>query len=244
MTSVSCGLDSLILGETQILAQVKFAFQQAQTLGFVDNLLSEVFNGAFYTAGKIQAQTKIAAGKVSVGSVAIDFIKQRLGSISEKRFLIIGVGKVTESVLQYLSKEDPRVVFVANRSFTRAQELAGRIGAEAVRFDQLGKFLKPADVIISATASPHFVVKKETLKGRIKPELLIIDLALPRDVEPAVSQLEGVELFCLEDLQTVIRKNKQNKLQAATKAKELIDGACSTLWAELGKSEPEPALWP
>lgn len=242
--SVVCGLDSLILGERQILGQIKSAFSEAGNVDFVDRPLREAFYLAVSLARKIHAETKISEGKVSIGSVAIDFIKERLGNIADKNFLIIGVGKVTELLLQYLKKENPNVIFVSNRTFDRARKLAGQIGAKAIRFDNLKAFLNRSDVVISATASPHFVIKKETLQEVIGKRLLIIDLAHPRDVQPGVKELSGIELFNLEDLEVVIKKNKAKKAQQAEKAKQIIDKECEGLWREITKLEPEPALLP
>ncbi|MCQ9208206.1 MAG: glutamyl-tRNA reductase [Omnitrophica bacterium] len=242
--SVTSGLDSLILGETQILNQVKFAFLEAASVDFVDKILAESFRSSLALAKKIHTETKINEGKVSVGSVAVDFIKERLGNLSEKNFLIIGVGKVTDLVLKYLSKEGSNVVFVSNRTFARAEELSQRIGARAVRFDELKYFLKQADVIITATASPHFVIKKEVLERALNHKLLIIDLALPRDVEPNVKELAGVDLFCLEDLETVIKKNKEQKINEAKKVKEIIEREAEKICKKSTKLEQEPALWP
>ncbi len=244
LISVGCGLDSLILGETQILGQVRFSFSEAESAGFVDRLLKKIFHSAFSIARRIHTQTKISEGKVSVGSIAIDFIKKRIGALSGKNILIIGVGKVTELVLKYLEKENPNVVFVSNRTFEKAKELACRIGAEAVRFDDLRQFLKEADVVITATASPHFVIKRETLETVMcgNHSLLIIDLALPRDVDPGVKEIESVDLFCLEDLETVIKKNTEGRIQEAKKAGEIIDIEVEKLWKEVTKLEQEPAL--
>lgn len=256
--SVSSGLDSLILGETQILGQVKFSFSQAESVGFADGFLRGVFYSAVSIARQIHAETKISEGKVSVGSVAIDFVKEKTGALSSKNILIIGVGKVTELVLKYLKKETPQVVFISNRTFEKAKELASQIGAKVVRFDDLRKFLKKADIVITATASPHFVIKKETLEEAISPlrriglrgrepsaighKLLLLDLALPRDIEPRVKELDYVDLFGLEDLETVIKKNMERKIQEAEKAKKIIDIEVERLWGELTELEPEPAL--
>ena len=135
--SVACGLDSLILGERQILDQVRHAFLEAESISFTDCLLKETFNHAASLAKRVHNQTKISEGKVSVGSVAIDFIKEKIGTLSGRNILIIGVGKVTELVLNHLKKEKPKVVFVSNRTFDKARAFATSIGAEAVRFDNL-----------------------------------------------------------------------------------------------------------
>ncbi len=244
LISVACGLDSLILGESQILGQVESSFLEAESIGFIDAFLREVFHSAISFARRIHTETKISEGKVSVGSVAIDFIKKRIGALSGKNILIIGVGKVTELVLKYLKKENPNVVFVSNRTFEKANELASRIGAEAVRFDDLRQFLKEADVVITATASPHFVIKREVLEEVMcgSHSLLIIDLALPRDVDPRVKEIGSVDLFCLEDLDTVIKKNTEGRIQEAKKARKIIDIEAGTLWKEVTELEQEPAL--
>lgn len=244
LMSVASGLDSLILGETQILGQVKSSFIEAESLDFVDRSLRKIFNTAISLAGSLHRETEISKGKISVGSVAIDFIKERIGALSNKKILIIGVGKVTELVLQYLKKENPNVVFISSRSFERAKDLAAKIGAEAVRFDRLREFLKEADVVITATASPHFIIKKETLREIAEHRLLIIDLALPRDVDPRAKEIENVDLFCLEDLDYVIKNNIAERVKEAEKAKQIIDIEVERLWQELTELEQEPALLP
>jgi len=248
--SVASGLNSLVLGEKQILGQVKRSFLQAETEGFTDDLLNNIFYFAISFAGLIHRKTKISKGKISVGSMAIDFIKQKIGSLKDKNILIIGVGKVSQLVLRYLKKEGPHVVFVSNRTFERAKELADRIGAETVRFDELNRFLKKADVVITATASPHFIIKKEDLS--IYPEheqsvrgqkLLIIDLALPRDVDPGVNDIKDVDLFCLEDLEIVINRNIKRKVKEAEKAQRIVDIGVEEIWDKFIRLEQEQVLW-
>jgi len=242
--SVACGLDSLILGETQIFGQVKSSLLEAQDADFVDEFLRKIFQSALSFAKTIHSETKISEGKVSIGSVAIDFIKEKFGSLSNKNILIIGVGKVSELVLQYLEKENPNVVFISNRTFERAKDLAGQIGAKVERFDELGQSLNKADVVITATASPHFVIKKENLEKIATRRLSIIDLALPRDVDPRVRELRNVDLFCLEDLGVVIKKNVAGKMQEAKKVKAIIDTEAEKIWIKLTKLEQELVLSP
>ncbi|MFA4887958.1 MAG: glutamyl-tRNA reductase [Candidatus Omnitrophota bacterium] len=242
--SVACGLDSLILGETQVLGQLKSAFIEARNAGFADKYLNTAFNGAIVYAKKIHRETAISEGKVSIGSLAIDFIKEKINGLSGKNILIIGAGKVTELVLKYLEDEKPKVVFISNRDFKKAEELAAQIGQRAVRFDGLPQLLKQADVIISATASPHFIIKKETLRHAISRKLLIVDLAMPRDVDPKVREIENVELFNLEDFSFVVQKNLEKKRLEAERIEKLIDQEAALLWQKLTVSEPEPALLP
>ena len=240
---VVAGLDSLILGETQILGQVKSSFLETETAGFVDKFLKRVFYSAFDVTKKVHAETKVSEGRISVGRVAIDFIKERIGTLKDKNVLIIGVGKITELVLEYLKKEKTKVVFVSNRTFERAKELSYKIGAQAVRFDKLKEFINKTDVVISATASPHFIIKKEILDKTVNHNLLIIDLALPRDVDPQVKEIDNVDLYCLEDIDIIIKKNWEKRNQEALKAKAIIDIEVNKLWDGLTRLEREPALW-
>lgn len=242
--SVACGLDSLILGETQVLSQVKQAFSEAESVSFTDESLEKLFSCALYFAKKIHQETKISEGKVSVGSVAIDFIKARLKSLSDKNILIIGTGKVSSLVLKYLKEDKPNVVFIANRTFAKAASLADQIGAKAVRFDDLLCFLNKADIVITATRSPHFILRKEMLDKTINHKLLIIDLALPRDVDPGVKEIKNIDLFSLEDLDGVIKKNIERKYQEAKKVKEIIDKELKEIWQKFIELEPVEALLP
>ena len=239
--SVACGLDSLILGETQISGQLKSAFLEAISAGFTDMYLDTAFNAAIAYAKKIHRETAISEGKVSIGSLAIDFIKEKFNGLAGKNILIIGAGKVTELVLNYLKDGKPKVVFISNRTFDKAKELASRIGQSAVHFDKLPQLITQADVIISATTSPHFIIKKETLRGAISRKLLIVDLAMPRDVDPKVQEIENVELFNLEDLSPIARKNLEKESIEAEKIEKLINQEVALVWQKLTALEPEPA---
>ena len=241
---VACGLDSLVLGETQILSQARSSFSESERVDFTDELLRKIFLSATSFAKTIHQETKISQGKVSVGSVAIDFIKEKLGSLRNKNILIIGVGKVTELVLKYLKKENSNVVFISNRTFEKAKDLACQIDAKAVRFDDLKQFLNKADVVITATASPHAIINKETLKGINSSRLLIVDLALPRDVDPRVKELSGIDLFCLEDLDTIIKKNTQRRIKKSKEIKGIIDIEVEKLWKEFIGLEQDLVLLP
>lgn len=223
LLTVACGLDSLVLGETQILGQIKQAFLLAESIGFVNDFLKDVFHYSVYFAKKVHRQTKISEGKVSVGSLAIDFIKEYFGKLSEKDILIVGVGKVTNLVLSYLKEENPRSVYITNRSFDKAKTLADQIGASLVPFEELSTFLNRVDILITATASPSFILKKEDLDNVIDRNLLIVDLGLPRNVDPEIKGIENINLVSLEELDTVIKKNLEKRKQKATKVKEIID---------------------
>lgn len=196
--NVACGIDSQIIGETQILEQIRFAHDEAKIIEATDRLLSTVFNQAIKLGERVREETQIAKGDVSLGALSIGLIKERLGSIKDKKVLIIGVGKISEAVIKSLKEEEVRAIFIANRNIQRADELAKLINAEVVRFDSLKEKLTEAEVIISATSSPHLLLRKEDIL-ETKP-LLIIDLGVPRNVDPAIKYLKQVSLFCLDDL--------------------------------------------
>ncbi|MDP2940284.1 MAG: glutamyl-tRNA reductase [Candidatus Omnitrophota bacterium] len=244
LLSVVCGLDSLILGETQILAQAQSSLFESESAGFADEFLREIFYYAFHIAKKIHTETKINEGEVSVGSVTIDFIKEKIGSITSKNILIIGVGKVTELLLKYLDKEGSNVVFVSNRTFKKAEELAQQIKAKAVRLDDLKQFLKNADIVITATSSPHFIIRKESLDEIKNHKLLILDLAVPRDVDPQLKQLKNVDLFYLEDLKYIIERNAGRKIKEVQEAENFLEIEAKELWQRITKLEPESAISP
>jgi glutamyl-tRNA reductase len=197
--NVSCGLDSQIIGESQILEQVRFVYCEAKAAGTTDELLDEVFNKAIETGIKVRNETKISEGDISIGSISVDLIKKHFDTLKDKMILIIGVGKISELVIKYLGKEVVKAVFIANRTYEKALELAGSIDAEVVGFDSLKEKLKEVDVVISATSSPHSILKKEYLLDFKKP-LFIIDLGLPRNIDPEIKHINDVELFNLDDL--------------------------------------------
>lgn len=240
---VCAGLDSLIVGELQILGQVKASLNESESMGFIEELLRNVFLAAISNSKMIRERTRISDGKVSVGSVAVEFIKREIGHITGKNVLIVGVGKVTELVLKYLKGEGLSVIFVSNRTFDRARQLADQIGAQAFRFDNLREVLRKVDAVISATASPHFIIKKEMLK-EVENPLLIVDLGMPRDVDPKVKELQKITLYCFEDLDAVIKRNRARKVMEAKKALHMIDIEVERLWVEFLESEREPVLLP
>ncbi len=247
---VSSGLDSLIVGESQIMGQVRAALYESERSGFAGYSLNKIFDSAVLTAKKAHSLTGISKGKVSIGSVAVDFIKEKSRTLSGKNILIIGVGKVTGLVLKYLEKEGRNVVFLSNRTFEKARFLADQIGAKAVRFDNLKEYLTKADIVITATESPHFIIKKSILDRRFTihdsrttdKRLLIIDLALPRDVDPEIREIDSVELFGLEDLGAVIDKNRDRKRIEAGKAEQIIEIEVGRTWQEILELEQEKAL--
>lgn len=242
--SVTCGMDSMIPGETQILEQVKASLAESDSKGFLDSFLKAIFHSAISFVDKAHAKSIIFKDNISIGTIAVEFIKDRISSLAGKNILIIGAGRVIELVARHLEKETPEVIFISTRTFEKAKDLSMQIKAKAVRFDELKKFLNTADVIITATRSPHFIIDKKMLEYMINHKILIIDLAMPRDVDPEVKHIKGVELFYLEDLKGVIEKKLAGKACEIEKLKKIIQIEAEKSWKELTELELEPALLP
>lgn len=241
---VTAGLDSQVIRETQILSQIKVSFQEARKANFSGKFLTAIFNSAMALTKEIDRGSRIGEEKNSIGSVAIDFIKRKSGGLVNKNVLIIGVGKVTELVLKYLNEEKPNVVFISGRNYLKSKKLASRIGAKAVMFNGLRQCLFQADIIISATSSSHFIIRKETLGEVGNRKILIMDLALPRDVDPILGEIKNIDLFCLEDLNLGIEKDRGVKFTEINRIKKIIDIEADKQWKKFTRLEPEAALLP
>ena len=222
---VSAGLDSQVIGEDQILGQVKKAYRFSREVNATDGFLKPLFHRAVSIGKKVRQKTEISRGKISVGSVGVELAKKTLASLRDKTILVLGAGKISELVGANLANEGIKAIIVSNRSYKKACHLAQTLKGEAIRFDRLEEGLRQADIVISSTAASHFIIKKSMLErvmdGRDKP-LLIIDLALPRDIEPAAAHLEGVTLYNMEDLDLVIEGNMVKRRKEARKAEEIV----------------------
>ncbi|KKL11531.1 hypothetical protein LCGC14_2544880, partial [marine sediment metagenome] len=222
---VASGLDSQVLGETQILGQVRSAYSLALEAGTTDWFLDRLFEKAIEVGKRVRRKTEISRGSVSIGSVALRMLERELGNLEGKKILIIGVGKIGELVTKYLLDKGIDSVIVSNRTYEKAVSLAQRIGGKAIRFDGLKAELKKVEVIISATASPHLILRKmdilEAVRERINP-LFIIDLALPRDIDPRIKEIRGVTLYDLDDLKGVIEENYRRRKEEARLAEVIV----------------------
>ncbi len=196
---VAAGLDSQILGEAQIVEQVEYAWQAAQEAFATDAVLDAAFSGAIKTSLKVRHQTGISSGDVSIATMAVDLINRRRGLLIGKKIILIGAGNVTELLIGHLKDKGARLVIISNKNYEKAIRLAEEFCGTVARLDALKSELRDADIVISATSSPHVVLGTAEMREAKKP-LLIIDLAVPRDVAPEVKGLKGVELFSLDDL--------------------------------------------
>lgn len=219
---VACGLDSMVLGESQILGQMKDAFSESCAAGTVDTLFNRLFQQVFAIAKEVRTNTAIGACPVSVSSATVSFIKQQFSeTISNANVLLIGAGVTMDLVIRYLQPQSPQKITIVNRSAENAHELAKKYSVYAAPITKLVPELATADIVISATGSTTPIVTQGMLKGRIKP-IFIVDIAVPRDVETAVRDLEQVKLHSIDDLKSIIQKNMRGREHAADKAREVI----------------------
>ncbi|WP_298941343.1 glutamyl-tRNA reductase [uncultured Psychromonas sp.] len=224
---VSCGLDSLVLGEPQILGQIKQAFAVASHAKSVNKSLNKWFQYAFKVAKKVRTDTQIGANAISVAFAAVSLARQIFSDLKQSRVLLIGAGETIELVGKYLLEHEVPNITIANRTLARAVELVDKFNAKAITLGQIPDQLSKADIIISSTASQLPIIGKGmvecALKDRRHQPMLFIDIAVPRDIEPQVSELNDAYLYSVDDLQGIIEENKQARVEAAIEAEKIIE---------------------
>ncbi len=224
---VSSGLESQVLGENEILGQVKRAYFAAKAAGATDTTMEKIFESAIQTGKKVRKETNINKGSTSLSGIAVKLAEKKF-RLQGKRILLVGVNKINEQIARYLYERSIQTVIVANRTYKKAVKLAHYLGGRAVHFDQFKEELNQVDIIISSTAAPHLILKKKEVEAALKKrgkELLLIDMAVPRDIDPEIKELKGVTLYDLDDFNQVIRENLGKKRDEALKAECLIKQA-------------------
>ncbi|MCG6201538.1 glutamyl-tRNA reductase [Psychromonas antarctica] len=224
---VACGLDSLVLGEPQILGQIKQAFATASQLKSVDKVINQWFQKTFSVAKRVRTDTQIGANAISVAFAAVCLAKQIFSDLSESRVLLIGAGETIELVGKYLVDHNVPNITIANRTLSRAMALVDQFNAQAITLGEIPNHLPAADIIISSTASPLPIIGKgmveSALKKRRYQPMLFIDIAVPRDIESQVGELNDAYLYSVDDLHGIIEDNKQARQEAAIEAEKIID---------------------
>jgi glutamyl-tRNA reductase len=223
---VASSLDSLVVGEPQILGQVKDAFSTANEAGTVGALLGRCVSRAFAVAKRVRSETGIAAGAVSVSSIACDLAKSIFGELTGRRVVLVGAGEMSEGAAKALAQQGT-LLTVVNRNQERARAVAQACGGEPREFDKLSQELVAADVVITSTASPRYVITRELMLGVIKARrhrpLFLIDIAVPRDVDPRVDNMDNVFLFDIDDLEQVATQNIAARRREAEQAERIVD---------------------
>jgi glutamyl-tRNA reductase len=224
---VACGLDSLVLGEPQILGQMKLAYQNASEAGTLGRELGRLFQHAFAVAKNVRTSTAIGASPVSVAFAAVSLAKQIFGDLSPLTALMIGAGETIELAARHLHSNRIGRILVANRTLDRARSLADQFDGEAITLSEIATRLADADIVISSTASPVPVLGKgtveRTLKARKHKPMFMVDIAVPRDIEPEAGDLDDIYLYTVDDLEEVIQENLQSRREAAHQAEEIIE---------------------
>jgi len=244
--TVAAGLDSLVPGEDQILAQVKGAYAAAQSARTTGAEINEWFQRAFHVAKEVRTTTAVAAGKVSAASVAADLAGAHLSDAGGKTLLSLGAGKMNALMLRDLRARRVGRILVANRTPARAAEVARDCGGQAVAFDQLVGALADADVVVCSTGAPEPVITACTLAGAMahRPDrpMLIIDIAVPRDVDPDAGELPGVTLMNIDDLQAVVEKNLSRRRRELDAGRAIIDRRTDEYFRRLHVREVAPTI--
>ena len=221
---MTSGLESMIVGEDQILGQVKDAKHKAIKDHHCGKSLDTIFTKAIHVGQVVRNKTNINKGSVSIGSAAIDLAEKHMGSLDDKSVLVIGAGKMGRLVAKALAEKDLNAIFVANRTYYVAVELAQDLGGEAILFNDLEKYLATADLVISATSAPHAIITKERLLGieRDHSSLMMVDIANPRDISEDVREI-GVKLFNIDDLREIADENTNLRIKEFGQAESIID---------------------
>ncbi len=243
---VASSLDSLVLGEPQILGQTKAAFREAENCGCVGRDLHRWVPRAFAAAKQVRNETGICEAAVSVSYAAVQLARKIFEHLSGKSIVIIGAGKMSELAALHLKESGASSISIANRTMSRAEELAERCCGMAVEFERRYEEIAQADIVICSTDAPHFILDpagvQEILRRRPRRPLLILDISIPRNVDPAVSSLAGVYLFNIDDLDSVVQANRQGRLAEAARAEDILRQALEKFVQEEAESRLGPDI--
>jgi len=243
---VASSLDSMMIGEPQILGQVKNAFALAQSCETVGPALHTLFTQAFTVAKKVRTETEIARHAVSVSFAAVELAKKIFAGLDGKAVLLVGAGKMSELAARHLIEQGAFPLYVANRTWVRAQELARALAGTAVPFDELATALATVDIVITSTGAPEPVIRREFVQPLVHSRrgrpLFFIDIAVPRDVEDSVNTLDGVYCYDIDDLKQVVDANIRERLREAHRAEALVEREVAKFLAKLGDVEVIPTI--
>src|SRR5881628_2834353 len=243
---VASSLDSMMLGEPQILGQVKDAFALAQTCETVSPALYTLFTQAFAVAKRVRSETEIARHAVSISFAAVELAKKIFAGLGGRAVLLVGAGKMSELAAKHLVEQGAFPIYVVNRTWARAQELARALSGTAVPFEELGTALAAVDIVITSTGAAEPIVTRDmvapVVRGRGTRPLFFIDIAVPRDVEPGVDALPGVYRYDIDDLQQVVDANIRERLREAQRGEALVEREVAKFRARQGDVEVIPTI--
>jgi len=245
---VACGLDSMILGETEILGQLKKAYDLALRGGHTGARLNKAFQSAFNVAKHIRTTTSIQRGSVSIGSVAVQLAEKIFNDLTERDVMVIGAGDTSEKTARALLSRGARSIIVTNRSYTRAVLLAQELGGRAIQFENWGQHFQHIDIVISSTSAPHYILDRAKLEPLMKLRrncpLLLIDIAVPRDIEPEINFMENVFLYNIDDLQTIADNYLKQRQEEVARCEQIIREKAAGLLCRPATPHPASGVQP
>lgn len=243
---VASSLDSLVVGESQILGQVKDAYQHAVAAGTVGRVLSQLMNRAISVAKRVRTETGVAQNPVSVSSVAVELARKIFEDVSNKTVLLVGAGEMGELAARNLIEAGTSNLLVTNRTAARAAEIAREFGGIAVRFEAFYEALPAADIVLCSTGAPDYVIRpaetRQAMKGRKRGPLLFIDISVPRNIDPAIANLDNAFLFDVDDLESVVKTNLRERQKEARVAEAIIDTEVENFLKHLRAIDIGPAV--
>jgi len=243
---VTSSLDSMMIGEPQILGQVKEAYRIAADAGAIGMHLSALMSRAFAVAKRIRSETGISQSAVSVSYAAVELAKKIFGTLQGKTVMIIGASKMGELAAKHLKRAGVSSVLVSNRTFDRAVELARLFHGAAVPFEHFSDHIDRADIVITSTGAPHFIITKtmaeQVIHRRKNRPMFFIDIAVPRDIDPQVNDIDNAFLYDIDDLQQVVDANLKDRMSEAHRAEEIIDGEVSAFCTKMQTREVVPTI--
>ncbi|HJQ26747.1 MAG TPA: glutamyl-tRNA reductase [Blastocatellia bacterium] len=243
---VAASLDSMIVGESQILGQVKEAYQHAADAGTVGRVLSQLMNRAISVAKRVRTETGIAQNPVSVSSVAVELARKIFDDLSNKTVLLVGAGEMGELAARNLIDAGTSKLLVTNRTAARAEEIARQFGGGAVSFEAFYDVLPAADIVLCSTGAPDYIIRpaetRQALKGRRRGPLLFIDISVPRNVDPGIAQLDNCFLFDVDDLESVVKANIRERQKEAAVAEAIIETEVDNFLKQMRAFDIGPAV--
>jgi glutamyl-tRNA reductase len=243
---VTSSLDSMVVGEPQILGQVKEAYATARAVGAVHSQLDQLLTRAFAVAKRVRTETAVGSSSVSVASVAVELAKKIFGSLNGKQVYLVGAGKMSELAARHLMAHGAASIFVANRTYDRAAALAEKFGGQAIHFEELYETADRADIVITSTGSPRAIFRREHgelfLSRRKNRPMFFIDIAVPRDVDPQMNKLDGIFVYDIDDLQQAVASNTSDRRKEAERAESIIDNEIDRFQARLQTRDVVPTI--
>jgi len=243
---VAASLDSMILGEPQILGQIKRAYALAREAGGLNDSLQEIVNQALAVARRVRRETALGSAAVSVSYAAVELAKKIFGSLEGKAIFVVGAGKMSELAAKHLIRSGSSAIYVTNRTYERAVQLAAAFGGTAVRFDELFEQLPKADIVISSTGAPGYIITKDhaakILAARRNRPVFFVDIAVPRDVDPLVNELDNAFVYDIDDLGQVVEANKRQRAREAVWAEEIVTEEVQKTMRRLASRDLVPTI--